>query len=117
MHHFIQLLLHFVLVIIISNYHILIMLIHTGSVAYPTATHYGSGTGLIFLSSIDCLGIETSLLKCTYSPFHSCSHTFDVGVKCEGMAVLCTVSIDARHNTLYNIMKIFLAKYNIIITY
>ena len=62
------------------------MLIHTGSVAYPTATHYGSGTGLIFLSSIDCLGNETSLLECTYSPFHSCSHTLDVGVKCEGMA-------------------------------
>ena len=86
--------------IIISNYHIiLIMLIHTGSVAYSTATHYGSGTGLILLSSIDCLGNETSLLECRYSPFHSCSHTLDVGVKCEGMAVPCTVSIDARPNT------------------
>ena len=99
MHLFIQLLLHFVLARIISNYHILTMLMHTGSVAYPTATHYGSGTGLIFLSSIDCLGNETSLLECTYSPFHSCSHKFDVGVKCEGMAVPCTVSIDAIPNT------------------
>ena len=51
------------------------------------------------LSSIDCLGNETSLLECIYSPFHSCSHAFDVGVKCEGMAVPCTVSIDTRPKT------------------
>ena len=88
------------------NYNCESIIIYTGSVAYPTATHYGSGTGLIFLSSIDCLGNETSLLECTYSPFHSCSHTFDVGVKCEGMAAPCTVSIDTRPNTFLNIIKI-----------
>jgi deleted-in-malignant-brain-tumors protein 1 len=49
------------------------------------AAAFGSGSGPIFLSQLDCLGDETSLLDCpTFSPpgLHDCDHTQDAGVRC-----------------------------------
>ena len=57
-----------------------------GSVPYPSASQYGKGTGPIFLSSLNCQGNEPNLLTCPHSLVHSssCSHDYDVGLKCEG---------------------------------
>ena len=45
---------------------------------------FGAGTGPILLS-LDCIGTEASLLACSKycSNAYSCSHGFDVGVRCE----------------------------------
>ena len=58
----------------------------TGSVTYTTATQFGQGTGPILMSVVECSGQESNLLNCSYRPFpySTCSHSFDVGVKCEG---------------------------------
>ena len=58
----------------------------TGSVTYTTATQFGQGTGPILMSVVRCSGQESNLLDCPYRrfPYSTCSHSFDVGVKCEG---------------------------------
>ena len=58
----------------------------TGSVTYPTATQFGQGTSPILMSVVKCSGQEANLLDCPYQRFlySTCSHFFDVGVKCEG---------------------------------
>ena len=45
------------------------------------------------MSSVGCSGQESNLLDCSYQlfPYSSCTHYYDVGVKCEG-------EIDYRSN-------------------
>ena len=49
------------------------------------SSKFGAGTGPVLLNCLDCLGTETSLLACDRSCYneYSCSHTSDVGVRCE----------------------------------
>ena len=63
----------------------------TGSVTYRTATQFGQGTGPILMSAVRCSGQESNLLDCPYQPFpySTCSHSYDVGVKCEGKLYYC----------------------------
>ena len=58
----------------------------TGSVTYLTASQFGQGTGPILMNSVRCSGHESNILDCPYRslPYSSCSHYYDVGVKCEG---------------------------------
>ena len=54
---------------------------------YP-ATRFGSGSGPIFLDQLQCSGSEQSLLDCptfTDVGLHSCDHSMDAGVKCQGL--------------------------------
>lgn len=46
---------------------------------------YEEGCGLILLDEVQCQGTEASLLACSHSEWgqHDCSHTEDVGVRCE----------------------------------
>ena len=55
-----------------------------GSIAYNNADEYKQGFGPIYMSQVHCTGEESRLLDCNYNPFHSCTHSYDVGVKCEG---------------------------------
>lgn len=58
-----------------------------GSIAYSTSNRYGPGIGPIHLSSVHCRGRESNLLSCSHTPYissSSCTHSRDVGVKCEG---------------------------------
>jgi len=52
-----------------------------------SSSPFGQGTGPIFYTDVGCLGSETSLLMCSRNVFGvtSCTHSRDVGLKCEGM--------------------------------
>ena len=43
------------------------------------------------MSVVRCSGQESNLLDCPYQPFplSTCSHSYDVGVKCEGKLYYC----------------------------
>ncbi|KAB1273446.1 Soluble scavenger receptor cysteine-rich domain-containing protein SSC5D [Camelus dromedarius] len=49
-------------------------------------THYGPGTGPIWLDDLGCKGSETSLSDCPARPWgqHNCDHEEDVGLTCTG---------------------------------
>ena len=44
---------------------------------------YGKGVGPVHISGVSCSGSENRLLNCRYYT-HSCSYSYDAGVKCEG---------------------------------
>ena len=52
-----------------------------------SSSPFGQGTGPIFFTDVGCSGLETSLLTCSRNVFGvtSCTHSRDVGLKCEGM--------------------------------
>ena len=63
------------------------ILITSGSSAYAISDQFGHGTGPIFMKEVGCTGQEQYLNNCSYNPFTSteCTHSNDVGVKCEGI--------------------------------
>ena len=61
--------------------------------AYSSAA-FGAGSGNIFLTNVGCNGAESDLLDCTYSVGSSCSHTEDVGVRCQGIIIQGNYSVD-----------------------
>ena len=59
--------------------------VHPSSVAYPYTSSgmFGAGSGPIFLSGLECLGTEQTLLECSTSNHpYSYSHAYDAGVQC-----------------------------------
>ena len=57
-----------------------------------TAGAFGSGTGPIWMSGLNCSGTEVSLFECTSSVQlgwvqnrTSCTHSNDVAVRCQGL--------------------------------
>ena len=49
-----------------------------------TGASFGEGTGRIWLSNVQCTGIERELTDCltNSSGINSCSHVRDAGVRC-----------------------------------
>ena len=57
----------------------------TGAVAQANAA-YGQGTGSVLLTTLQCVGNETSLVNCTGADFletSPCPHRRDAGVMCQ----------------------------------
>ena len=60
-----------------------------GLTLYTSASTFGQGTGPILFTDLRCSGSEPSLLACRKNVFGvtSCTHSNDVGLKCEGIAM------------------------------
>ena len=61
----------------------------TGNVtAFHDAGYFGQGTGLVALEIQRCVGNESSLLDCSYTPYpYVCTHYWDVGVICDSKLI------------------------------
>jgi len=57
----------------------------TGGRAYRNS-HFGAGSGQIFLDNVQCSSSSNQLLECPSRPIlsHNCLHSADAGVGCEG---------------------------------
>ena len=57
-------------------------------------SQFGEGSGPVFLSNLLCTGSEQTLLKCHNQIFVGsyCSHTRDVGLRCERKLVKCLIA-------------------------
>ncbi|XP_078140671.1 scavenger receptor cysteine-rich domain-containing protein DMBT1-like [Centroberyx gerrardi] len=56
----------------------------------PGGAHFGRGEGPIWLENVDCTGAESTLRECRHAGLgsHTCFHSEDAGVVCEGYCVL-----------------------------
>ena len=54
---------------------------------YTTGGYFGQSTGPIHMSNVTCIGYEAFIAGCTFSTTHSCNHTQDVGIFCQGTYV------------------------------
>ncbi|XP_028408891.1 uncharacterized protein LOC114531487 [Dendronephthya gigantea] len=73
---------------------------YMGAIRILTGGQVPSGTGLIFLDEIDCLGNEQNLTSCDHlgRGVHDCSHSEDAGVQCSSKDVdYCTLNLDNCH--------------------
>jgi len=56
-------------------------------------SHFGGGSGPIWLDDVFCLGSESTVYECAHSGgrIHNCKHTEDVGVTCSSkcLTVVC----------------------------
>ena len=53
---------------------------------YTPGGYFGQSTGLIHMSNVSCTGNEAAITDCTFSATHSCDHSQDVGIYCQGIA-------------------------------
>ena len=70
------------------------------------STHFGPGTGPVWLSQVGCLGNESKLSHCIHNGagnVESCSHAQDIGVRCS--------KIDGRLLQEYEFMKVIGIRY------
>ena len=60
--------------------------LHAGGFARSNA-YFGTGSGPIFLSNVQCNSNSSQLLQCFSQPilYHNCIHSEDAGVSCNGM--------------------------------
>ena len=57
----------------------------TDAVAF-SSSHFGAGTGAVYLDNVECTGSETNLTDCSQSSTDNCTcgHSEDAGVRCQG---------------------------------
>ncbi|XP_074873859.1 scavenger receptor cysteine-rich domain-containing protein DMBT1-like [Carettochelys insculpta] len=55
-------------------------------VSAPHGSHFGQGSGAIWLDDVHCMGSEAALSKCNIRPWgdNNCNHTKDASVVCSG---------------------------------
>ena len=66
---------------------------HTLGTVILAADSFGVGSGPIFLDEVDCSETDSRLLQCnTFTPvgIHSCTHSQDVAILCEGTVCMHT---------------------------
>ena len=63
----------------------IIIYLHAGGSAHSNA-YFGTGSGPIFLSNVQCNLNSSQLLQCFSQPilYHNCIHSEDAGVSCNG---------------------------------
>jgi hypothetical protein len=74
--------------------------------AVSAITHYGQGTGPIWLDDLECTGLEEDISQCNHKGWakHNCMHKEDAGVKC----LLPGVTVQPSFTTRSNIRGYFL---------
>ncbi|XP_051748220.1 deleted in malignant brain tumors 1 protein-like, partial [Ctenopharyngodon idella] len=62
-----------------------------------SAAYYGKGSGIVWMSNVNCFGNESTLMNCSYnrSPT-SCGHEKDAGVICGYIKVLLKIEVKAE---------------------
>ena len=79
--------------LITQKFHVCILLLHANTNVFAGAipyrySYFGFGTGPIILDSVNCIGNENSITRCTHLGVgvtaSYCSHYYDVGVECPG---------------------------------
>ena len=60
---------------------------------YTPGGYFGQSTGPIHMSNVMCTGDEDTITDCTFSTTHSCDHSQDVGIYCQGMYIYSSVII------------------------
>lgn len=56
----------------------------------PSRHNYGQGSGQIFLNNVGCNGNESSLIECSHSISHVCSHNSAIAVQCSTSKIKAT---------------------------
>lgn len=56
---------------------------------------YGLGEGPIQLDNVGCIGTESSILECSYTADHDCTHFEDAGIRCNTTCMLIQLTIGA----------------------
>ena len=56
---------------------------HKGAHPLPCCATYGQGSGPIHMSDVRCTGAESSLINCSHTTSHTCSHSNDAAVQCQ----------------------------------
>ncbi|XP_038548020.1 deleted in malignant brain tumors 1 protein-like isoform X3 [Micropterus salmoides] len=79
-----------------------------GALSAPQSSHFGQGTGQIWLDEVACSGSEMSLTECRHRGFgsHDCNHGEDAGVICSGVLIRlagsgstrCSGRVEIYHN-------------------
>ncbi|XP_068738787.1 deleted in malignant brain tumors 1 protein-like [Montipora capricornis] len=66
------------------------------AVSDPVASHFGNGSGSIWLDDVNCTGSEASIGSCRHRPWgsHNCGHHKDVSVQCSVTSTITTTSSD-----------------------
>ena len=61
------------------------------AVSAPRSSHYGQGTGPIWLDDVNCLGSEPDLFTCGHNGIgnHDCRHFEDASAECSGNPQNC----------------------------
>ena len=67
---------------------------------YTPGGYFGQSTGPIHMSNVMCTGNEASITDCTFSTTHSCNHSQDVGIYCQGMHIHTYICIGATFSII-----------------
>ena len=73
------------------------------AVGGPLSSHYGQGTGPIWINGVECLGNESDLFACAHNKIsnHSCEHDQDASVECLGMPTLYVLKSSKSNTALF----------------
>jgi len=54
------------------------------AIDYTSGGYFGKSTGPIHMNNVSCTGEESVITDCEYVTNHSCDHSQDVGIYCQG---------------------------------
>ena len=82
------------------------MLNFTGAIRTGYGSTYGYGTGVVWLSDVECQGNETNLGQCSFPGWgiNNCYHYYDVNVICDSESryfITVYIAVDSEYFFLF----------------